>query len=103
MMSKYEMTVDKLHEILGQIKSEGMGDLLVVLAFEGGHAMPITAINNPGVGAAGYLMSEEETKAAPDDTKQVIVLKGPMMSPVGWLDRELNRAGDADGEPVRNG
>lgn len=89
MMSKYEMTVDKLLEVLGEIKAAGMGEMLVVIAFQGGHAMPIEEINNPGVGRLGYLMTEEETKAAPDDTKQVIVLKGPMMSPVGWLEREL--------------
>lgn len=89
----YDLTVDKLLEVLGEAKAAGMGEMLVVIAFKGGHAMPIEEINSPGVGPMGYLMSEKETKAAPDDTKRVVVLKGPMMSPVGWLERELQRAG----------
>lgn len=89
----YEMTVNKLAEILGQVKEAGQGEMLVVLAFEGGHGMPITEIQNCPIGKGGrggdYLMSEEEAKTAPDDTPQVICLRGPMMSPVGWLSREL--------------
>ncbi len=89
----YEITVSKLHEILGRIKDAGHGDQFVVIAFEGGHGMPITEILNAPVGKGGrgadYLMSEEEAKTAPDDTPQVICLRAPMMSPVGWLSREL--------------
>lgn len=89
----YEITVNKLHEILGQIKDAGEGKMLVVVRTEGAAPMPIVGVLNAGVGTreryGAYIMSEEECKTAPDDTPQVVCLEIPQMVPVTWLSREL--------------
>lgn len=92
-MATYEITVNKLSDVLGEIKAAGLGEMFVVIGFEGGGPMPITAILNAPVVAqerwGDRLMSEEEAKSAADDTPQVICLQAPQMSPCGWLSREL--------------
>jgi len=89
----YPMTVDKMLEVLGEIKAAGMGDMFIVISHGGGPPLPIEAIINPPIGTrerwGDYIMSEEEAQAAPDDTPQVICLQAPQMTPVGWLTREF--------------
>lgn len=102
MSDKYEITVNKLHEILASMKHAGLGETPVVTQMHDGAPMPITEILNAPVGTreigrsgtCNYIMSEDEAKTASDNTPQVIVLRGPQLVPVGWLGRALKGADD---------
>lgn len=69
----YDMTVQKLIEVLTQIKAEGHAEAIVVIGSEGSnHCLPIGLIDGQD-GPNG---------------KSLVVLRHPFATPAKWLEQE---------------
>lgn len=85
---EYDLTIDRLIEILTEIKTTTPGDSLVIVCGENLGPMPVMNIKAGYVGKGRVMRGDcDVINDEGDDDRFVLVFETPMMTPVGWLNQ----------------